>query len=296
MGVDTELATLWRKVQDLERQLGMLAEAPRVRTRLTANLTLYVRADGSNTNDGLANTASRAFLTIQYAVDRACYDYDCGSYTLTIQIATGNWAAPITLRDHPGITALALRGDPTTPANAIIQATGPATLVTVLGKWDLDGLTLQRQTSGDVTAIIGYTPRCVCQLSNVHFGVVGAAGRHMQTEEGAKLYIRTNYTVTTGGIGFGYHMVASWAGSVIHAANRVANFVGAGAIAGYFSFCANQATLYAFGMSFTGNAATLTGTRYAADRLGHIETAGGGANFFPGNVAGAPPTNGGIYT
>lgn len=28
MGVDTELATLWRKVQDLERQLGMLAEAP----------------------------------------------------------------------------------------------------------------------------------------------------------------------------------------------------------------------------------------------------------------------------
>lgn len=50
-------------------------------------VTLYVRADGSNSNSGLANSAGGAFLNLSYAVNEALRFYD----NATIQVGAGSF-------------------------------------------------------------------------------------------------------------------------------------------------------------------------------------------------------------
>ena len=59
---------------------------------LTANRTYYVRTDGSDSNDGLANTAGGAFLTIQKAINIVSA-LDIGTYTVTMQVGAGTYTA-----------------------------------------------------------------------------------------------------------------------------------------------------------------------------------------------------------
>ncbi len=295
MGLESELIALSRRISDLEQALSRHdIEIPRVRKRILANLTLYVRADGADSNNGLTNTAAGAFLTIQKAIDVCCQDYDCGPYGITIQVANGIWdAATLVLRDHPHNTWPTLRGDPTTPSNVIIRGNVSPVLLGS-GAWNANGIQLQRISAGDVIGYAGYGNRSLLNASNVHFGAVGANGYHYLLEEGAKVYIRTAYTVTTGGLGFYAHARIGWSGSALWGIDCAVNFVGAGAIAGGFVIAHHQAAIYMSGSTFTGNASSLTGTRYVADTLAHIEV-GGSPTFFPGTVAGAP-TGSAIYT
>lgn len=95
------------------------------RVLLTANLTIYVRTDGNDANNGLANTAAGAFKTIAVAYAYLCQTYIFAGFTVTIQLGiAGTYAGS----DFPnlGVTGtVILRGDPTsniTAQNYIVSA------------------------------------------------------------------------------------------------------------------------------------------------------------------------------
>jgi hypothetical protein len=67
-----------------------------VRERLTGNRTYYVRTDGNDGNNGLANTADGAFLTIQRAIDVAATQ-DLSGYKVAISVGAGTFTGKVTI-------------------------------------------------------------------------------------------------------------------------------------------------------------------------------------------------------
>lgn len=82
------------------------------RARLSANRTYYVRTDGSDSNNGLANTSGGAFLTIQKAIDVALA-LDISIYAVTITIGAGTFAQNLVINGQ-GNTRITLSGAGTT--------------------------------------------------------------------------------------------------------------------------------------------------------------------------------------
>jgi hypothetical protein len=108
-------------------QVAIVALAEGLRTKLAANLTLYVRPDGNDANSGLANTPAGAFLTLQAAVNAAMARYDSNGFTITLQLAASS--TPATFAGQTLVTgslagggALLIQGDTTTPGNFVLTA------------------------------------------------------------------------------------------------------------------------------------------------------------------------------
>ena len=114
-----------------------------VREMLTANRTYYVRPDGSNSNNGLANTSAGAFLTIQKAVDTVSA-LDLATFNVTIQVEDGTWTAGLTLGSPwIGSGTVTLRGNPATPANCTLSVSGNVIYVLAAGsRLTVSGFTL----------------------------------------------------------------------------------------------------------------------------------------------------------
>lgn len=103
---------------------GAIGPAGPGREILSNHRTYYVRTNGSDSNNGLANTAIGAWLTLQHAYEYVGSNIDLNGWTITIQIADGTYANG-TLFDYgagPILNGpLYIRGNLTTPANVVIN-------------------------------------------------------------------------------------------------------------------------------------------------------------------------------
>lgn len=92
-----------------------------IREKLTANRAYYVRTDGSDSNNGLANTTGGAFLTIQKAIDTV-YTLDLSIYNVTIQLADGTYSGSVAFKGpFVGKGSVTLNGNSTTPTNVVVS-------------------------------------------------------------------------------------------------------------------------------------------------------------------------------
>jgi len=256
---------------------------------LNANRTYFVRTDGSDSNNGLANTAGGAFLTLQKAANVVFGLLDLNGFDVTIQIGDGTYAAGVLqISPQTGAGTITFNGNAVNPQNVVIQGGGftsngygtkfvvsnmeiPAgsnqsSCSTNLGGQIQISGTVRFNLSGTGRAILSSSAGQVSMLNNPTMVLLGAAGQSFATgqiQAGVNLFGSTLSIPAATNITF--------SGPFIDAQRL--GYVGG-----------NGCTITVSG--------TVTGQRYNAQSNAVINTSGGGANFFPGSVAGSTATGG----
>jgi hypothetical protein len=277
-----------------DSQLGLWAlaglaanEVPRLANQ---GATLFVRPDGSDSNDGSLNDSGHAFKTIYAAVAYGTTRLYLSGSTLTIRLAPGTYAAPGILPG--GAVSVAILGDTINPQNCIIQGAGVGANTGLIAA--TNGLSCS--VNGVQIVNTGSTNNSLYTFSGsitVQNSLITTQGQttnyaHVCSSAGGSVLISTNVTFS----GSMYSCLYATSGYITLAQNITITVAGSPNFPLAFATADTNGTIANAGLnSFSGAA---TGTRYYAVSGGVISTAGGGANYFPGSIAGQTMT-GGVY-
>ena len=262
---------------------------PTSREVLTANRTYYVRTDGNDSNNGLANTSGGAFLTVQKAVDVVA-TLDTSIYDVIVQLTGSfNVSSSIVLKDPPGGGVCYIRGNTTNPENVVINESGNTKLIEGLiasnftSKWIVEGVT----------------------FSNGSVQIFGQGGR---LRIGKNRFIgNSNFAINIQASGTGYlvddvPLITGTFTNAVFIADRNAFFLSQKPSGSTLTITNQNLTFGYYCWAASGSVSTwrttvfsnssVTGTRYNATSNGVINTAGQPSSYFPGNTDGTVSTGG----
>lgn len=277
--------TAWNTALSINRSTGAVNFPHTVfaggRETLTANRTYYVRADGSNSNNGLTNTSSGAFLTLQKAYDLICSMLDLGGYTVTVQIADGTYTGGLLIsQPWTGGGAVTFQGNVSTPANVLLNVTNTDAIKVTAplpGILIIKGFKITTVTTG--YGIYLKAPGSL-QYGNINFGAC-ATGHIIADGPGANLAAISNYTISGGA---SFHIITN--GPARAQVNSLTlTIIGTPAFASAFVFATRLSIIEISGNTYSGSA---TGARYSVDTNSVIYS---GATL-PGSMAGSTTTGG----
>ncbi len=272
----------WREAMRIDGASGQVrfpSGAAGVRAQLSANRTYYVRTDGSDTNDGLADDAAGAFRTIQKAIDMVAA-LDLGIFDVTIQVRAGTHGG-VVLKNFAGTGTAKLVGDLAMPANVVInKASGDVIGAPgLLSAWTVGGFKITT-TSGQC---VGIRNGGTLQITGpMEYGAT--TGYHIFVSQQSTLVVTSGYTISGGA---SHHIRIENTAMMQIGGGLTITLAGTPAFGVAFIGVYRLAAAIIFGLNFAGAA---TGVRYRATLNSVIETDGGGAAYLPGNAAGALAT------
>lgn len=246
---------------------------------MTAARTYFVDTAGNDSNTGLVNSAGGAFLTVAKAMSVASM-IDTASFQLTIQVNAGTWTVPISLPRMVGGLLPILTGVGST---TIVNTNVAGSAITNNGgtPWIVQSLKVAGGAS--TTFLISANGGGLIKISSVELGASSGYGLYADKISGI---------VATGNLTF--------SGAIAGSAMRTEGLISIRSVTVTYSgtpafgICVEAAQGGYIDFFGTTNSGSTTGQRYLASSGGSIFTNGGGANFFPGNVAGVATT--GYYT
>ena len=164
-----------------------------VREVLTTARTYYVRPDGNDINDGLENTATRAFLTPQAAMNHVARSLDLKQFSVTIQLADGTYSASISYPNYVGGGVVIIKGNTTTPANVVLTTTGSAIFINTSQRvYRIQDVKL---TGSAVTYGLYAQDGGAISFGNIDFGT-GITYQIFAAQNGQVYNYSTNYTIS----------------------------------------------------------------------------------------------------
>jgi hypothetical protein len=270
-------------VEDERKLVVFTATAWKAAARevLAADRTYYVRSDGDDDNDGLSNSSGGAFATIQKAID-ALYTVDWNGFDATIKIAgsSATFTENLVFSGMPaGAGTILVDGDTTTPSNYIVTSSSGNTFTLEKGaQVSVQGFELRSAASRGFDVLTGAD---LILSGNMAFGAISNRAINV-TGSGATITISSGFTVSGNCADF---ININGGASLLWVGTLTVTLSGAPAWSGRFIKVSlgSTATVVASGITFSGSA---TGKRYEVDKVGALETFGGGATFFPGDSAG----------
>jgi hypothetical protein len=264
-----------------------ITSRPAQREILTAVRTYYVRSNGNDSNTGLVNDSTGAFLTIQKAVDVASA-LDNNGYDVTIQVADGTYNEGITLKSSVGNGFIIIQGNVTTPANALV--TGIA--ATLAAFYSIACTTKYRikdlKISNSAYAIMAEQGSYI-EVGNIDFGA--CSNGFLFTRDHGRISIISNCKIT----GNCTYVIQSNFMGMIRCPNTITITIPSAVAFSYFIYI--TAGMCNFAPAFAGTGATTsTGIRYSITNNGVLYTNGTNPlTYLPGNSAGGVAT-GGVYS
>jgi hypothetical protein len=275
----------WYEALKIDRNTGRVSfpvlGGPR--ETLTANRSYYVRTDGSDSNNGLANTSGGAFLTIQKAIDTACA-LDLSIYNVTIYVADGTYSGAISLKPYLGTGPITIIGNTATPENCLLKGSGARISAgSTFATYQMRGFETQTVTSGNSIGLGGIG---ILELNNWRFGP--CAGSHIRADKGAQVSGRLGSFRIAGDAA--YFAIAGYSAGIDFNSATISldasvTFT-ATAYAQYMALVNFQQATFSLG------AYSVTGQRYNSTGNSLISSGGGGANFIPGSTAGTTSAGG----
>lgn len=253
--------------------------------KLTADLTLWVRTDGNDNNDGSVNDAAHAFLHIQAAIDFVKRSFLIAGRTVTIRLGiTGTYTGKVYIDNLPG--RIILYGDPANRSSYIVSFTPNSTDQSVVGvtgagsDLEIDGVTLYNGSNAWNTAVCSYSGSI--WFHNVRFsGIGGGGGSEIQCVAGAVTL--SEY------VDFWRNSYNAWwidSGGSLN-------------IGTWFTLITNNNVNYGWSFSYGNTNASISisspncgfsgqayGRRYVAVMNSAINTHGGAQTYLPGNQPG----------
>jgi hypothetical protein len=249
-----------------------------VRERLSGSRVYYVRTDGNDSNNGLANTSGGALLTMQKAVDNIAA-LDLNGYDATIQVSAGTYAATVTLKNAVGAGDIYITGDTTTPTNVVID--GKFVKSNSGTKYIIKGFKLIKSTSS-ATIAFDVTQGAYVTFGNIQFSTGWTD--HVYCAYRGYVQAVSNYEIAASASSS--HLNIGQGGQTV-AAGITITLTGTPAFTQYIA-CRDLAYALLVSVTYSGSA---TGSRYVVERNAVVNTAGA---TLPGNSAGTTGT-GGIY-
>lgn len=258
-------------------------------------------ATGNDANDGLTQTRTGAFLTIQGAIDYLRQKVDFGRRSVVIQLAESTYGEPVRLHGSwqtggevtdLGISGsgnderFIIRGNTSNPSNVSISVASRAAIkVGVFAKVLIEGVRIAASTSG--AAGISCMHRAVVLFRNVVFGA--CTGPQLEAAYGGTITGVGPYDIVGGGFA---HLQTYYHGLInIGSVNPVT-------IAGPFSFtlflaCANQGFMFLGGNTYVGGSTITTSIRWEVTRGALVGLNGADPDtYFPGSGTGRARHNG----
>jgi len=254
---------------------------------LQQTLNYYVRTDGDDDNDGLANTAARAFKTIQAAVDylyhiKRDHNQNSAGVSVKINIADGTYSEVVKLRTMAAFESVRIIGNVSTPANVVIAGTTDAINGTkpVSTAYSIESCKLTAAAGSCIRAEAGTQ----ISFTGVNFGSATVA--HIQVNAGGTVLCAGSYSISGGGALHGY---ATNGGIIDYGAATITATVTA-------NVTFSNATIKLAGLAvahidstkvtWSLGVYTVTGKRYALSGLSVLDLNSGGGSYIPGSIAG----------
>jgi hypothetical protein len=267
----------------------LAADLPR--EKLTASRTYYVRTDGDDDNDGLADSSARAFLTWQRAIDVVENTLDFAGNTVTIEhgneAGTKTFTGSIILNIHGWVGGGILVIDGISASTCVLSSSSFTIFTSgVLGTGTLIIRNFKIESSGGS----GCLHSAVGSLNftdGMEWG--DCTPWHMQAHHGG-CAIFVNGTNVISGDALAHFFCAAH-GVIFHEATVSTTLTGTPAFGVAFAFAVSGGLIQSHGQTFIGSA---TGSRYNSQQNAIISTDSGGASYFPGDSVGSTAT-GGIY-
>lgn len=260
---------------------------PLSKETLRANRTYYVRTDGSDSNNGLANTSGGAFLTIPKAIDVAT-QLDTNTYKVTIQLGDGTYSQGtsfLTLKGFTGEGQIVIQGNSGNASLVVITGTnadGVIQTVATAKNYDFQYVTFTNTGNGHCLNIQNNS---YVTVGNCRYGSVGT-GWHNVVANGAQF---SNANRANSIVGGSSGFVTLFGAGRFEFVNGTLTLTGTPNFSSSFCNCTGLSYVNTNGMVVSGSA---TGKRYNVLTNAVIGSAG---VTFPGSIAGT--TDGfGVYT
>lgn len=258
------------------------------RETLTADRTYYVRTDGSDSNTGLVDSSGGGLLTLQKAWDLVAA-LDMSIYTVTIQIRDGTYTAGFLATTAPlGLNPVLITGNASTPANVHLSKTAGSA-----------PLRLDCAANVKVTNLkASHSANHIVHINHPGARMEVAGGFDIGATNSVQFFVLTGMLKLTGThalSGGGANYIEVRGPGYVEAVTNTTVLTASVTYTQTTARCGVGGVISDFNHVFTLGAFTVTAERYNASENALIKTFGGGASYYPGNVAGTTAT-GGQYT